>query len=321
SRELLKTLCELCFEATRELQHLSDTCWACRFLALRNIMDTLPALKRLLQEIAQERHGERTVEARGLLAQIELEFVLHLVTLRKLFGETKLLSDMLQSQTVDLSRAVDLESSFDKLWDEALNICEQCDSATSEAKRQKMLSSRLSGYCTLSTVVQREVERDKDMFRTSFFYPVIDSMLNELNRRFSNTNCELMRSIQSLSPQSDAFLKESDVFHLAVFLIGEVKKPYSTVELVCFIEPYREVFFELFRLCKIAVTLPVSSASCEHSVSTMKLIKTFLLSTTTDERLSDLGVLSIESRRAKPLDLDVFVDRFSSQHNRRILLL
>ena len=81
---------------------LSDTRWAWRFLALRNIMDTLPALKRLLQEIAQERHGEKTVEARGLLAQIDLELVVHLVTLRKLFGETKLLSDMLQSQTVDL---------------------------------------------------------------------------------------------------------------------------------------------------------------------------------------------------------------------------
>uniref|UniRef100_A0A3B3T0S8 DUF4371 domain-containing protein n=1 Tax=Paramormyrops kingsleyae TaxID=1676925 RepID=A0A3B3T0S8_9TELE len=239
---------------TRELQRLSDTRWACRFLALRNIMDTLPALKRLLQEIAQEHHGEKTVEARGLLAQIDLEFVVHLVTLRKLFGETKLLSDMLQSETVDLSRAVvnalvqtlndhRQESFFDKLWDEALNICEQLS----------------------------------DMFRTSFFYPVIDSMLNELNRRFSNTNCELMRSIQSLSPQSDAFLKE--ILDRKI-QSGEVKKPFSTVELVRFIEPYREVFFELFRLCKIAVTLPVSSASCERSFSTLKLIKTFLRSTT-----------------------------------------
>ncbi len=102
---------------------------------------------------------------------------------------------------------------------------------------------------------------------------------------------------------------------------GEVEKPCSTVELVCFIEPYREVLFELFRLCTIAVTLPVSSASCERSFSTLKLIKTFLRSTTTYERLRDLGVLSIESRRAKALDLDVFVDRFSRQHNRRILLL
>ena len=342
---------------TRELQRLSDTRWACRFLALRNIMDTLPALKRLLQQIAQERHGERTVEARGLLPQIDLQFVVHLVTLSKLFAETKLLSDMLQSQTVDLARAVDLvnalvqtlkdhrqESFFDKLWDEALTICEHCDSAPSVAKRQTMLSTRLSGYCTLSTVGQREVERDKAMFCTSFFYPVIDSMLKELNRRFSNTNCELMTSIQSLNPQSDAFLKETNVFSFGRLYnadiddlghelhqfkrvldrkiqSGEITKPCNTVELVCFIEPYREVFFELFRLCKIAVTLPVSSASCERSFSTLKLIKTFLRSTTTDMRLSDLGVLSIESRRAKALDLDAFVDRFARQHNRRILLL
>ena len=100
---------------------------------------------------------------------------------------------MLQSRAVDLVNALVLtlkdhrqESFFDKLSDEALNICEQCDSATtSVAKREKMLSSRLSGYGTLSTVGQREAERDKDMFCTS---------------------------IQSLSPQSDAFLKESNVF-------------------------------------------------------------------------------------------------------------
>lgn len=59
-------------------------------------MATLPALKRPLQEVAQERHGEKTVEAQGLLAQVDLEFVVHLVALRKLFEETKLLSDMLQ---------------------------------------------------------------------------------------------------------------------------------------------------------------------------------------------------------------------------------
>lgn len=90
----------------------------------------------------------------------------------------------------------------------------QCDAATQSAikRKKKKLSSRLSGYCTLSTVGQREVEHDKDMFRTSFFYPVTDSMLDELKRRFSNTNCELMRSVQSLSPQSIAFLKDSTVF-------------------------------------------------------------------------------------------------------------
>lgn len=42
---------------TRQLQQLdtkSDTRWACRFSALCNIMDRLPAIKQVLQEMAQE---------------------------------------------------------------------------------------------------------------------------------------------------------------------------------------------------------------------------------------------------------------------------
>ncbi len=95
----------------------------------------------------------------------------------------------------------------------------------------------------------------------------------------------------------------------------------SLLEFTIFLEPFKEVFYQLFRLCCIAVALPVSSASCEHSFSALKLIKTHLRTTMTDDRLSNLGVLSIEVRRAKCLDLDDFVRRFASHHrNRRIQL-
>lgn len=343
---------------TRELQQLSETRWACQFVAIRNIMDRLPALKQVLQELAQESRGERSSEARGFLAQIDLEFVMHLVAFKKLFGETKLLSDMLQSPNVDLSRAVDLvealvqtlkdfrqERYFDTLWDEVLHVSKQCDTATQlVAKRPRKLSSRLREYHILSTVGQRELECDKETFRTSLFYPVIDCMLSELSRRFSKTNCELMCSLRSLNPKSDAFLRDSTLIefgklyganiddlghelHQFKRLLerkvqgGVIEKPSDTVELIRFIEPYKDVFFELFRLCKIAVALPVSSASCERSFSTLKLVKNYLRSTMNEERLSSLGVLSIESTRSKALDLDAFVDCFARSHNRRILLL
>ncbi|KAF3837723.1 hypothetical protein F7725_009491 [Dissostichus mawsoni] len=242
----------------------------------------LPALKRVLQDIAQERNGERSIEARGLLAQLDLEFIVHLVTLRKVFGETTFLSDMLQSSSLDLSKAVDLvgslvqtlndfrqESFFDNLWDEVLNISEQCDTAIQPAaKRQKRLSSKLA---------------------ESFLY---DANIEDLGHELHQFSRILDRKIKT-----------------------GMQRPDSTVELVQFIEPYKEVFFELFRLCKIAVAIPVSSASCERSFSTLKLVKTFLRSTITDERLSNLGVLSIESRRSKALNLDLFVDRLDPAHH------
>lgn len=44
-----------------------------------------------------------------------------------------------------------------------------------------------------------------------------------------------------------------------------------------------------------------------RSFSTLKLIENHLRTAMTDERLSDLGVLSIELQRAKSLDMNEFI--------------
>uniref|UniRef100_A0A1A8LDK7 DUF4371 domain-containing protein n=1 Tax=Nothobranchius pienaari TaxID=704102 RepID=A0A1A8LDK7_9TELE len=54
-------------------------------------------------DISTENHRDRSIDARGLLAQIDLTFISLLATFRKLFGNTKLLSDLLQSPSVDLA--------------------------------------------------------------------------------------------------------------------------------------------------------------------------------------------------------------------------
>ncbi len=51
--------------------------------------DRLPAIKRVLQEVVEEHNGDRSVEAQGLLAQLDLKLIVHLVTLYKIFGEVK----------------------------------------------------------------------------------------------------------------------------------------------------------------------------------------------------------------------------------------
>lgn len=96
----------------------------------------------------------------------------------------------------------------------------------------------------------------------------------------------------------------------------------SILDLTSFLEPYKVVFHQLFHLCSIAIPLPVSSASCKRSFSVLKLIKNHLRTTMNDDRLSNIGVLSIERRRARSLNLDASVERFASQHqNRRIQLI
>lgn len=150
--------------------------------------------------------------------------------------------------------------------------------------------------------------------------------------------------IQALNPSSASFCKEEALFFLFASIYAcniddltheihqmkrvlqrkvasGIQKPSNIVELTNMIEPFKDVFHELFRLCKIAIAIPVSTASCESSFSTLKLVKTFLRSTMDDSRLSNLGVLSVESRRAKSLDMEDFVNRFSANHNNRRIQL
>jgi len=65
----------------------------------------------------------------------------------------------------------------------------------------------------------------------------------------------------------------------------------------------------------------VTSAACERSFSCLRLIKTYLRSTMCDGRLSDIAVLSIESKRAQTIDFESFVDEFDARHQNRKLAL
>ncbi len=76
----------------------------------------------------------------------------------------------------------------------------------------------------------------------------------------------------------------------------------------------------MFNLVTIAITMPVSSTTCERTFSRLKLIKTFARNKMGDGRLSDMAILTIE--REIMIDLDQKVEQFSKKHiNSRILLL
>uniref|UniRef100_A0A3B4WFJ0 TTF-type domain-containing protein n=1 Tax=Seriola lalandi dorsalis TaxID=1841481 RepID=A0A3B4WFJ0_SERLL len=309
-------------DAPRELQRLSDTRWACRYHACKNLMDRLLAVLRVLHEIDVENSGERSVEARGLLIQIDLTFIATLAVFRKILAG----------------------SCFDDLWQQTLETAKNCNVAVEAVeKRTQRGSSRLSEYLVESTVGQRRCkEGDKDKFRIAVFYPILDLLNEELQRRFSKNNCDIMRGIQALNPKGEIFLEERTVLRLACLFDCDVEdlkhELYQTKKVIqrkaqcgtelssildftSFLEPYKEVFHQLFRLCRIAIALPVSSANCERSFSALKLIKNHFRTTMNDDRLGNIGVLSIERRRARSLNLDAFVERFTHQHQNRCIQL
>jgi hypothetical protein len=68
------------------------------------------------------------------------------------------------------------------------------------------------------------------------------------------------------------------------------------------------------------LVVPVSSASAERSVSTMKRVKTYLRSTMTSSRLINLTLLSIEREISGKCieNLSAVTDKFASMKKRKL---
>ena len=79
-----------------------------------------------------------------------------------------------------------------------------------------------------------------------------------------------------------------------------------------------DVYPNLSIALRLLLTLPVTVASGERSFSKLKLIKTYLLTTMTQERLSSLAVLSIEQEIRKSLDMKDVIARFADAKARKV---
>jgi hypothetical protein len=92
-------------------------------------------------------------------------------------------------------------------------------------------------------------------------------------------------------------------------------------ELKDFISVLNEnIFPNLYKMMKVALMLPVSTATRERSFLVMMRIKSWLCSLMTDDRFTDLSILNIESKLVSNIDINKIVDTFAEKNNRKFYL-
>jgi len=249
------------------------------------------------------------------------------------FGSAHQLIKSVVDQITELRTDTDFSNLFHKIT--AFGIENNIDLNAPTKQRQRKISSRLADSLVTGTLGQRDEIRNETQYRTRIHYPVIDSILTEINTRFSADNMEILRGISSLSPESPTFLDINELKSLCQFVrcdislaVNEIQvlkpmvkdsKAKNIVDLFIELRPFAQAFPTIHTMIIGAMTIPVSSCTTERSFSKMKLIKTNARNSMSDGRLSDLSLLSIE--RDFLIDYDKIIDSFAAQHkNSRILL-
>lgn len=68
---------------------------------------------------------------------------------------------------------------------------------------------------------------------------------------------------------------------------------------------------------RILMTIPVTSAGAERSFSKLKIIKNYLRSSLSQNKLTNLAMIAIENDIADKIDMDDFIETFAAQKARK----
>ena len=180
-----------------QLQRLSDTRWAYRFLAVDAVCSRFDAILATLEVIKDGDDRPKAVEPIGNLTQVQcFKFLLVLIVFWRILSCTKSLSDQLQSATIDMARTIDLTGATIETLEEFRSDAAgkhpfkySQDVATlhnisltlPRPQRQKRLPKRLEdGAFVLERSGSRESITSSEHFKVLTYFPILNAMLSEL---------------------------------------------------------------------------------------------------------------------------------------------
>ena len=220
-----------------------------------------------------------------------------------------------------------------------------------KSKRVREVSKRLKEFVVSSSLGKRlnmnsfdDESSFFDAYKGQVFEPALTKLLQEYERRLVD-HCETFSDMNCLDPSSELFLDSEIIGRLAAryphffseLEIEVLKSQAQTAknmvksdqaeqlgsihDLIKEIMVLPAAFDQFLHLIRIAITLPVTSASTERFFSALKRVKTYTRGTMGGERLSNLLVICTESECVKKLNFDSLVDKFGRAKPRRYPVL
>jgi len=258
------------------------------------------------------------LQAKDMLIDVAIEKVEELISFLKDYRETGFLEALEISKETALE--MDIGTTFRK---------------SREIKRKRHFDENLDD-------TNAGTQSAEELFRISYFLPVVDQAISSLTTRFEQyqsyqQNFGFLFTSETLQSLDDTSLKSScdnlgavltkdgksdvDANELYVelkFLQDFIpKENMGPVEILKFLKRH-DCFPNASIAYRVLLTIPVTVASAERSFSKLKLLKSYLRSTMTQQRLNDLATIALESGLPENIDYEHIIEDFISRNIKRM---
>lgn len=245
------------------------------------------------------------------------------------------------------------EVMFDECWESAVATAQELgiDESTGFPQQRKNRGRKPKRYRTEGEpdrCVANQTLSNKARFKLQFYDKLMENLLSAFETRFTslmqaNDNFSFLwgqklNSLSSLEMRSHSiklaaiystdfnpgeFAVEAEYLKSAIHPFSNSIQETSPLDVLNILtrEKLDSLFINCHTALRIFLTLPVTVASNERSFSKLKIIKNYLRSSMGQDRLSNLGIMSIEHERLGMIPRDEMIHQFCMLKCRRVPIL
>lgn len=340
-------------ESAITLKKLNPTRWSGRISSITSVrLRFVDIIKSLTEIVLTSSKKDEREEASAIIKQMSsFEFVFITTILYKILTQVNFASKVLQRKTTDLNECVRaleqvqqnvsiLRSCYEDVKAEAKNLATKWSINTDFMQKRQPKVKR--HFDELSN--DYRFSNTENIFKVEVFNFVIDRVLRQINNRFEsmksfNNLFDILVPVTALSCDETKIIskctsickKYSEIFDLNKLIAQYINllniakydlrddlsvKEYFDLVLTKY-GVLESDLTEVYLLFLLFFTLPVTTANVERTFSKLKMIKNYLRSTTGQDRLSGLALISIENEEAEKLDLREVINEFANKKARR----
>ncbi|XP_042386417.1 zinc finger MYM-type protein 1-like [Zingiber officinale] len=301
------------------LKPLSQTRWESHVESVRPIKEQISKIRDALLDLADigdDPTGKSEAESLATHDLENFEFLVGLVIWYKLLHSVNIVSKILQAEDVDIDVAIkhikglmlNFEEyrahGFEKVVNEAKQMANELEiEASFKEKRYSSLQSRFEQF-----------KKYEETF----------GFLFSLEKLKCVDDDNLLRSCENLE-QCLKHNDNSDIDGHALFMeLTLLKHSLPTeakraIDVLNHLKDVDDCYPNAYIAYRILLTILVTVVTAERSFSKLKLIKNYLRSTMSEERLNGMAMLSIEKKIVEYLDYSCLIDIFASKTTRRVI--